>query len=157
VVKVKKIGENITVKDMMDPNTMTTEEYIAVVIVVVTIFPTIIAIVNGEDGVNGIVTTKDIQKDIQEDIIIMTDKETSCFRSVRIPKIAPRASRSDSITNVPCYKCLVFVMCKDRMRNSVVGFAQGVNGCPEIKEFVLDADQDDVNNLRKLFGLEPYP
>jgi len=60
------------------------------------------------------------------------------------------------MNNVPCYKCLVFVMCKDRMKDSVVEFAQGVQGCPDMKEFVLGADQDDINNLRILFELEPY-
>ncbi len=143
------------VKNMMDPDIMIIEGYIAEGIVVVTIFPTIIATVNGEDGATGIVIIENTQKDIQEDIIIMIDKETLCFHSVKIPKIAPRVSHSDSITDVPCYKCLVFVMCKQKVTNSVCNFAND-HGCPNAKEFVLGADQNDINNMREVFGLGGY-
>ena len=123
-------------------------------------FPIIIAIVNGEIGTNGIAIIATTKKDILEENIIMIDKETSCFHTVRIPQIAPRVSASDSIIDVPCYKCLVFVMCKQRLenaeQNSVVHFAQ-TGDCPEAKEFVLGADQDSINHMREIFGLEAYP
>ena len=119
-------------------------------------FPIIIAIVNGEIGTNGIAIIATTKKDILEENIIMIDKETLCFRTVMIPQIAPRVSASDSITDVPCYKCLVFVMCKPKVLGSVVAFAQE-SGCPKAKEFVYDADQDSINHMRELFGLEAYP
>ena len=63
---------------------------------------------------------------------------------------------------LPCYKCLVFVMCKERLEtnfnsnNSVVGLAYTIN-CPMAKKFVENADQKEINKMRLLFGLEVYP
>ena len=65
------------------------------------------------------------------------------------------------MNKVPCYKCLVFIMCKHKFNtqiyshNSVVGFAHSSN-CPMAKDFVEGATQEDINNMRKIFGLEIY-
>ena len=154
MARVKKIVENITVKNMMDEAIMAIEESIVIDTTDV-IFLIIVTIANGKDGATGIVITEGIRKDIQEDIIIMTDKETSCFHSVKIQQTAPRVSHSDSIIDVPCYKCLVYIMCKQKVTNSVVNFAND-HGCPDSKEFVLGADQNDINNMREVFGLGGY-
>jgi len=61
---------------------------------------------------------------------------------------------------VPCYKCLVFIMCKQRLEkssnNSVVGLAYTIN-CPRAKKFVDGATQEDINQMRLIFELEIYP
>lgn len=154
--RIKKIADIDMKKNMISAI-----EVIIMELVIVTspdgiIFPTIIAIVNGEIGINGIAIIGTISTDILEENIIMIEKETSCFHSVRIPKIAQRVSVSDSIIDVPCYKCLVFVMCRPKVTDSVVSFAQN-SGCPEAAEFVLGADQDSINHMREIFGLEAYP
>ena len=142
----------MTIDDMMEEGIIVIKESIGITD---DIFPTIIAIASGKNGENGIVTTEDILKDIQEDTIIMIDKETSCFHSVKIQQTAPHVSHSDSIIDVPCYKCLVYIMCKQKVTNSVINFANDY-GCPDSKEFVLGADQNDINNMREVFGLGGY-
>jgi len=119
-------------------------------------FPTTSAIGNGEDGMNGIVTTAVTPINTEEDIITMTTAETWYLPTVKTTEIVPPVSHSEFISKLPCYKCLVFVMCKQKVKGSVVGFAHH-SGCPQAYEFVLGADQDSINNMRQLFGLEPYP
>ena len=69
----------------------------------------------------------------------------------------PPVSRLEYTSKVPCYKCILFVMCKQRMLNSVVSFAHGQHGCPEVKDFVMASDQTEINAMRVLFGLQEYP
>jgi len=57
--------------------------------------------------------------------------------------------------NIPCYKCLIFIICKQKVTNSVCDFVD-IYGCPDAKEFTHNADQNDINKLREIFGLEGY-
>ena len=60
---------------------------------------------------------------------------------------------------IPCYKCLMLVMCKQRIgvNESVVSFAHSKSECPDAIEFVTNADQNEINGMRIIFGLEVYP
>ena len=151
IVEVKSII--IEIEDMMLEIIIKIKDYIEDI---ATTFPTIMAIENGKDGVNGIVIIVITEIDIEEDIITMTTAETWYLPIVKTTEIVPPVSHSEFISKVPCYKCLVFVMCKQKVKRSVVGFAHN-SGCPQAYEFVLGADQDSINNMRQLFGLEPYP
>jgi hypothetical protein len=57
----------------------------------------------------------------------------------------------------PCKKCLMFVMCRQRMTDSVVSYAHSKDGCPDAKEYVMAVDQDGINAMRIIFGLNLYP
>lgn len=69
----------------------------------------------------------------------------------------PPVSRLEFTSKVPCNKCLMFVMCRQRMRTSVINFAHSKYGCPEAKDFVMASNQTEINAMRVLFGLQEYP
>jgi len=146
----------VETKGMMPEIFIDIEDYIKDIAIT---FPTTISIGNGEDGMNGIITTAVTPINTEEDIITMTTEETSYLPTVKTTEIDPPVSHSEFISKVPCYKCLVFVMCKQKVKNNVIHdcfwLAQFL-GCPESKEFILEADQYSINSMRILFGLEPY-
>jgi len=63
---------------------------------------------------------------------------------------------------VPCKKCIAFVMCKSRCN---IDYVRGepsltamieVEECDKLNTFMCEADMDSVNAGRELFGLPPY-
>lgn len=64
------------------------------------------------------------------------------------------------ITSIPpCRKCLVRITCRTRiiqgLYNSVIDFANNEN-CPYATKFIEYATQEDINEMRILFGMKPY-
>lgn len=113
-------------------------------------------IVIGKDGIPGIVNIVETPTNTEEDATTMTTKETWCLPTVKTTETVQPVSRSEFISRIPCYKCLVFVMCKQKITDSVVSFAHS-GGCPDVKKFVLKADMDQINTMRVIFGLKEYP
>ena len=145
-------------KDMIQDATMKIVDGIKVITEdTAATFQTIDNIVVGKDGVIGIVIIVITTTDTKEDVITMTTEETLCLSTVKTTEIVPPVSRSEFISKVPCNKCLMFVMCRRRMTNSVISFAHSKYGCPEAKEFVMAVDQDGINAMRILFDLQAYP
>ena len=146
-----------SIRDMIRDAIMTIVGIEAITAVIV--FLIIIPIVTGKDGVTGKDNIVVIHTNTEEDVITMTTEEISCLSTVKTTETVPPVSRSEFTSKVPCNKCLMLVMCKQRMKinNSVVSFAHSKHGCPEAKEFVTDADMNEINNMRIIFGLEIYP
>lgn len=70
--------------------------------------------------------------------------------------------------NIPCKECIVFVSCKTRYKGKAKFFMDEKFGgsvcdlaidedCNRLRAYINDADQDDMNDVRLLFGMEPYP
>jgi len=62
----------------------------------------------------------------------------------------------------PCEECICFAACKTRCTEDYMQIEPSVSGlsvqedCDALKRFFWESDQEDVNKLRILFGLEPY-
>jgi hypothetical protein len=59
---------------------------------------------------------------------------------------------------IPCNQCIVFARCKSRFAdwriNGVIDFVFRM-GCQNALDYTNEADQDDINEMRILYGLEP--
>jgi hypothetical protein len=57
----------------------------------------------------------------------------------------------------PCSTCLVQAVCVATFYgNSVLNFVYHDKKCPMAIEFIDKATMDEVNEMRLLYGLEPY-
>lgn len=61
----------------------------------------------------------------------------------------------------PCKNCIVLAPCKIRFKRfifmkdtSVINFAH--DDCKLLDEYLYDATQEEINEVRIFFGLEPY-
>ena len=56
----------------------------------------------------------------------------------------------------PCEQCIVIIMCKERFNRksyiSVSEFAWNEE-CPILHSFIVNANQNQINKLRQLYGL----
>lgn len=57
----------------------------------------------------------------------------------------------------PCSVCIVQAICVATFKgNSVLDHAYNHKKCPLAIEFINKANQEQINELRILYGLEPY-
>ena len=71
------------------------------------------------------------------------------------------------LSNIPCVECPTYVMCKIREKTRAKWWTEEKFGqsifelshredCPFLLEYLEHSDQDEINEVRALFGMEPY-
>lgn len=63
---------------------------------------------------------------------------------------------------IPCENCIVFAICYTKFKTfkknnieSIICFTIDYLNCSIVREFEVNATQDDINDLRQFYGLEP--